>query len=154
MKKLLMFGVTVLCLVTAPLALRSLQEEDVIGTAEAGEVVSIAEAEPFVPRGFAAWFFGAPQTDRIAVTTSTGRYLVSGLSSLPQGASVEVRDNIDGKRVLCVSGSKVCGNVWNDATAVPVQNEDAAFFREIMKWGAILAAITVALGGASMAMRL
>jgi len=153
MKKFLMFGLTAIMAIAGPMMMRSLQEKDLVGAAGVGQVVSVAEAEPYVPRGFGAWFFGTPQTDRITVTTTTGRFLISGMTTFPTGASVEVRDTIDGERTFCVTDSKSCGRLWNDATLVPVQNSEAASFREMMKYATILMVISLALGGLVLGLR-
>lgn len=143
MKQVAMGAATIILIIAGFATLRSMQDTDVVGATPVGQVLSVSEAAPHVPRGFLSWFFGDSQIDRIAVTTPSGRYLVSGLNSLPVGQDVEVRDTIDKERLLCVTNSTTCGRLWNDATVVPIQNEEGAQFRSMTTIIGIMAGLCV-----------
>lgn len=118
---------------------KELNRDVSLATASVGVVQNSRPTEPVRrPVLFSFLGIGPSQVDRLEVTTSQGRFVVSGGTAFPEGSAVEVRDTPFDGRQLCSKSPPSCASLWSDASPLVASTTPdagmAAFLSIFMKW--------------------
>jgi hypothetical protein len=130
---------SLVALALSAFVVKELNRDVALATASVGVVQKSRPTEPVRRPGFFSFFgIGPSQVDRIEVTTSQGRYVISGPTAFPEGSAVEVRDTPIYGRQLCSKSPPSCALLWSDASPLKASTTPdagmAAFLSIIFKW--------------------